>query len=90
MKIPKSSFVEIRRVYELECNHSHQDGIHCICDEGWISSGLHRDNPLKFNWCDSRVSDPYNNSGAPKKLSKGLEVFLIVASILNTHSTTVL
>ena len=63
------------------CNHGHQDGIHCICDEGWISSGLHRDNPLKFNWCDSRVSDSYDNSGAPKKLSKGLEVFLIVVSI---------
>ena len=65
---------------ELQCNHGHQEGIYCVCDEGWISSGIHEDEPLNFHWCDVPKVDPTTIQHGPRYLTKPQEITIIVVS----------
>lgn len=68
--------------YDLKCNHGSQKGPICECDDGWMSSGIHKDNALNFNWCDKMIVD---NAASlqmePRRLSKGVEILLIIVSL---------
>ena len=68
--------------YTLECNRGEQVGIRCKCEEGWKSSGLHRDEPTVYHWCDISVADPANitSSHAPKKLGYAEEIVVCIVS----------
>ena len=66
--------------YTLKCNRGAQNGIYCDCEDGWMSSGIHQDDPMTFHWCDTQVVDPSSFSYRPRKLSKVQEVFLIIVS----------
>ena len=70
--------------YTIECNHGTQVGIYCECDKGWKSSGIHRNNPTVFEWCDVSMADPADITSrkAPKKLGHFVEV---VACIVSSH-----
>ena len=68
--------------YTLKCNHGTQKGIYCDCEDGWMSSGIHQDDPMTFHWCDTQVVDPSSFSYRPRKLSKVQEVFLVIVSHL--------
>ena len=65
---------------EIQCNHGVQNGIYCECDEGWMSSGIHEDDPLIFHWCDTDMVDRSGIVGEPVKLSKPVEIVVIVVS----------
>ena len=66
----------------LKCNRGTQNGIYCDCEDGWMSSGIHQDDPMTFHWCDTQVVDPSSFSYRPRKLSKVQEVFLVIVSRL--------
>ena len=68
--------------YMLKCNHGVQNGIYCDCDDGWMSSGIHQEDPMTFHWCDAQLVDPSSFSYRPRKLSKVQEVFLSMVSLL--------
>lgn len=51
----------------LDCNNGHQDGTHCVCDEGWTSSGIHGSNVLTFYWCDMEKIDPSTMNRRPRR-----------------------
>ena len=71
---------------KLDCHHGHQEGLHCLCDSGWISSGIHHDNPIDFHWCDTpEVSELTTQPLAPRKLSKPLEYTAIIVSLLISY-----
>ncbi|XP_064404951.1 uncharacterized protein LOC135350151 [Halichondria panicea] len=69
---------------EIQCNHGVQNGIYCECDEGYMSSGIHEDDPLIFHWCDTEMVDRSGIVGEPVKLSKPVEIIVIITlSLLN-------
>lgn len=71
--------------YQLECNHGVQNGIYCDCDEGWMSSGIHQDDPMTFHWCDAELIDPSAFSYQPRKLGKVQEIFVVIVSPPTHH-----
>ena len=68
--------------YTLDCNRGEQVGIRCKCEEGWKSSGLHRDEPTVYHWCDISVADPADitSSHAPKELGNAEEIVICIVS----------
>ena len=66
---------------EIQCNHGVQNGIYCECDEGYMSSGIHEDDPLIFHWCDTEMVDRSGIIGEPVKLSKPVEIIVIIVSL---------
>ena len=66
--------------YVLKCNNGVQKGVMCECNKGWMSSGVHESNPLVFNWCDRKMVDKASIQMAPRKLSKSMEIVLILVS----------
>ena len=68
--------------YVLKCNHGVQKGLLCECDNGWMSSGVRESSLLEFHWCDTKMVNKASLIMEPKKLSKGLEIFLATVSFL--------
>ncbi|XP_003386285.2 PREDICTED: uncharacterized protein LOC100640200 [Amphimedon queenslandica] len=78
----------------IDCNHGVLDDLQCRCDEGWVSSGIHRDDPITFHWCDTpdlSTNKSYLTStmeympivsDEPLKLSTIQEISLIVTLAL--------
>lgn len=67
-------------LYTLKCNNGVQKGVLCECDEGWMSSGVHKSSLLDFHWCDTRMVDKASIQMEPKKLPKIVEIILIIVS----------
>ena len=67
--------------YTLKCNNGIQNGIYCECSDGWVSSGIHQDDPMTFHWCDAELVDPSSFDYQPRKLSKVEEAFLVIVSL---------
>lgn len=66
--------------YKLNCNNGIQKGVICECDEGWMSSGVHESSLMDFYWCDRKMVDRASMQMQPKKLSKPVEIVLIIVS----------
>ena len=71
---------------KIDCNHGVQNGIYCDCDEGWMSSGIHEEDPLTFHWCDTETVDRSRITGEPVKLSKPVEITFIIVSKPQCHN----
>lgn len=59
----------------LDCNNGYQEGLHCVCGKGWVSSGIHYATPTVFNWCDQ----PLQTSHAQHSLSGNSLYYSLVA-----------
>ena len=46
-----------------------------------MSSGIHEDDPLIFHWCDTEMVDRSGIVGEPVKLSKPVEIIVIIVSL---------
>lgn len=64
----------------LDCSNGHQDGAHCVCDEGWTSSGIHDGNVLTFYWCDMEKVDPSTTNLRPRRLHWLQEAAIVTVS----------
>lgn len=71
---------------QLNCNHGRPDGHYCLCDEGWVSSGIHRDNPLEFHWCDARKADSTTYRYGPRQLTAIQEISAIIVSYTDSSA----
>lgn len=74
----------LTNISELSCNHGKQNEYYCECDDGWISSGIHKDNPIEFHWCDQEEETSLTYSQAPRTIGKIQEyVSIILLTIVN-------
>ena len=68
---------------KLQCNHGKLAGTYCKCDPGWVSSGIHKDDPLYFHWCDIPQRNPSAVAGGahpPVELTGTQETAAIIVS----------
>jgi hypothetical protein len=62
----------------LDCNHGIQKGDVCLCDPGWVSSGL--DSKQHVHWCDVLDDTNHQISTGPIRLSYIQELCAIIVS----------
>jgi hypothetical protein len=87
---PESLIGKVNSSEKINCNNGVMvGGIYCQCDPGWVSSGIDKNNPLIFNWCDvqdsvseaAALSPPINLTPVQETISI---IFLAIANFVLT------